>query len=86
MERRNLTVNIKRRILPVREPIEWESKILKHLKAKNRWDYGCLNKAGELFTIKTLSTVNVPKEALNKLISNKQIALGEDDYYYVVNN
>lgn len=86
MERRNLTITIKRRVIPVITSTEWENKILIHLQATNRWDYGCLSKAGELFTIKSLTSVNVPKEAINKLISNKQIALGDDDYYHIVNN
>jgi hypothetical protein len=79
-------VVLTRRKIPVQEviPIDWETVVTQHLRPINRWMYGSLNKAGELFTIRSLSVVHVPKGVIDKMLSNKQIALGEDDYYYIV--
>jgi len=80
-----VTIPTRRRIITT-SVSDWEDIILRHLKPSNRWMYGHLSKIGDLFTIRSLSTVRVPKEVIDKMLSNKQIALGEDDYYYVIEN
>ncbi len=77
-------VTPKRRVMVVTEETDWEKVILQHLNPVNRWMYGNLSRTGELFTIRSLSRVQVPQRVITQMISNKQIALGEDDYYYVV--
>lgn len=59
----------------------WEERIIKCLAHEDKWDYGSLSKTGELFTISSLSVVNVPKAVISKMVQDKQIMLGEDDFY-----
>lgn len=79
----------KRRSLTSRSTEDWENLIKECLyNSKHTMKWGCLNKKGKLFRIRTLNSIQVPMGVIKTLENSGVLELrdemGLDDYYKYV--
>lgn len=57
------------------EVVDWETEILRALRNAEPGDYGNLDKHGNFFRLRYLTTVTVPQALINKLVQEDKIVM-----------
>jgi len=72
-----------KRVLQRKTRREWMSEIRDCLTSKgNNHSWGCLNKAGELFKIRTLSSTKVPLDIVDGMVENGTLVFHSKNTHY----
>jgi len=85
MPRRILSQKVrKRKVLTRKTDVEWAEEIKNCLTAGNGSPlWGCLDKHGKLFRIRTLNTIIVPTKVIDEMKYNDLIELNDERQFYV---
>lgn len=79
---------MKKRVFSKPAEVDWEEEILRALRNVEPGDYGNLDKHGNFFRLRYLTTVPVPLAVINKLVGENKIKLTNQNignsYYSVV--